>query len=174
MNRIACIAGLVFLAMAGQVLAQKYPDRPIRLIVPYAPGGSVDTTSRLLAPRFAEVLGQQVVVENRPGANGNIAASAVARAHPDGYTFLYNSSALALSPALYSKNIVDPRKDLMPVNGTAALPLVLEAVFVLYVLPRIRERAWVFPVETSAWAVFALGIFTFIRMTASDFIYFQF
>ena len=63
---------------------------------------------------------------------------------------------------------------MLTVTGLTALPLVLEAVVVLYVLPRIRERAWFFPVETSAWAVFALGIFTFIRMTASDFIYFQF
>ena len=80
MNKIACIAGLVFLAMAGQVLAQKYPDRPIRLIVPYAPGGSVDTTSRLLAPRFAEALGQPVVVENRPGGGAIIGTGSVAKA----------------------------------------------------------------------------------------------
>lgn len=90
----------------------------------FAAGGPNDLVSRALALRLSDQLKHQVIVENRPGANGNIAASAVARAAPNGSMFLYNSSSLALSPALYSKNIVDPLKDLVPVNGTAALPLV--------------------------------------------------
>ncbi|MDB5820953.1 MAG: tripartite tricarboxylate transporter substrate binding protein, partial [Rhizobacter sp.] len=77
-----------------------------------------------LSQRLSLQLGQPVVVENRPGANGNIAASAVSRAAPDGYTFLYNSSSLALSPSLYRKTMVDPLHELTPVNGTATLPLV--------------------------------------------------
>ena len=101
-----------------------WPARPVVLMVGFPPGGPNDLVARALAQRLGEQLKQQIVVENRPGANGNIAASAVARAAPDGYTFLYNSSALALSPALYTKNIVEPLKDLAPVNGTAALPLV--------------------------------------------------
>lgn len=100
-----------------------WPSRPIVLMVGFPPGGPNDLVARAMAQRLNEQLKQQIVVENRPGANGNIAASAVARAAPDGYTFLYNSSALALSPALYTKNIVEPLKDLVPVNGTAALPL---------------------------------------------------
>ena len=116
-----------------------WPNRSIQLLLGFPPGGPNDLVARALALRLSEQLKQQVVVENRPGANGNIAASAVARALPDGYTFLYNSSSLALSSALYSKNIVDPRKDLVPVNGTAALPLVLivEASF-----PANNFREW--------------------------------
>ena len=101
-----------------------WPAKPIMLILGFPPGGPNDLVARAMGARLTEQLKQQIVVENRPGANGNIAASAVSRAAPDGYTFLYNSSALALSPALYTKNPVDPRKDLVAVNGTAALPLV--------------------------------------------------
>jgi tripartite-type tricarboxylate transporter receptor subunit TctC len=118
------------LAMAAGALAlpawsqSEWPSKPIVLMLGFAAGGPNDLVSRALALRLSEQLKHQVIVENRPGANGNIAASAVARAAPDGSMFLYNSSSLALSPALYSKNIVDPLKDLVPVNGTAALPLV--------------------------------------------------
>jgi tripartite-type tricarboxylate transporter receptor subunit TctC len=94
------------------------------LILGFPPGGPNDLVARVLGQRLTEQLKQPIVIENRPGANGNIAAGAVSRAAPDGYTFLYNSSSLALSPALYSKSTFDPRKDLVPVNGTAALPLV--------------------------------------------------
>ena len=116
-----------------------WPSRPIQLLLGFPPGGPNDLVARALALRLTDQLKQQVVVENRPGANGNIAASAVARANPDGYTFLYNSSSLALSAALSSKSVVDPRKDLLPVNGTAALPLVLivEASF-----PASNFREW--------------------------------
>lgn len=118
------------LAMAASAMAlpawsqSEWPSKPIVLMLGFAAGGPNDLVSRALALRLSDQLKHQVIVENRPGANGNIAASAVARAAPDGSMFLYNSSSLALSPALYSKNIVDPLKDLMPVNGTAALPLV--------------------------------------------------
>jgi tripartite-type tricarboxylate transporter receptor subunit TctC len=118
------------LAMAAGAMAlpawsqSEWPSKPIVLMLGFAAGGPNDLVSRALALRLSDQLKHQVIVENRPGANGNIAASAVARAAPDGSMFLYNSSSLALSPALYSKNIVDPLKDLMPVNGTAALPLV--------------------------------------------------
>ena len=122
-RRTVLAATLAILAMPGRAQSD-WPAKPIVLLLGFAPGGPNDLVARALALRLSELLKQQVVVENRPGANGNIAASAVARAAPDGYTFLYNSSSLALSPALYTKNIVDPLKDLMPVNGTAALPLV--------------------------------------------------
>lgn len=112
-------------AIASPGWAQsEWPNKPIVLMLGFAAGGPNDLVSRALALRLSDQLKHQVIVENRPGANGNIAASAVARAMPDGSMFLYNSSSLALSPALYSKNIVDPLKDLVPVNGTAALPLV--------------------------------------------------
>ena len=117
----------------------EWPSRPIQLLLGFPPGGPNDLVARALALRLSDQLKQQIVVDNRPGANGNIAASAVARANPDGHTFLYNSSSLALSAALYSKNLIDPRKDLVPVNGTAALPLVMivEATF-----PANNFREW--------------------------------
>ena len=124
-NRRALL-GASLAALAPLAWAQAdWPTRPIQLLLGFPPGGPNDLVARAMALRLSDQLKQQVVVENRPGANGNIAARAVARANPDGYTFLYNSSALALSPALYTKNIVDPLKDLVPVNGTAALPLVM-------------------------------------------------
>jgi tripartite-type tricarboxylate transporter receptor subunit TctC len=110
---------------AGGASAQgAWPDRPITLMLGFAAGGPNDLVARVLAKRLGEQLKQGVVVENRPGANGNIAAGVVARAAPDGYTFLYNSSSLALTPSLYAKPPIDPLRELTPVNGTASLPLV--------------------------------------------------
>lgn len=142
-RQLLLTAACALLACATQVQAQApagdFPNKPIRIVVTFPPGGSADGVVRMLVPRLNEKLGQQVVVDNRPGAGGTIGGSIVARANPDGYTFLYNSSALALSPALYTKNIVDPLKDLVPVNGTAALPLVMvvEASF-----PASNFREW--------------------------------
>ncbi len=117
--------GLTLAALTSMVRAQgEWPTRPITLILGFPPGGPNDLVARAMSQRLSEQLKQPVLVDNRPGANGNIAASAVARAAPDGHTFLYNSSSLALSPALYRKNQVDPLVDLTPVNGTASLPLV--------------------------------------------------
>lgn len=101
-----------------------WPSKPITLMVGFPPGGPNDIVARALSLRLSAQLKQQVVIVNRPGANGNIAAYSVAHALPDGYTFLYNSSALALSPVLFRKSQVDPLRDLTPVNGTATLPLV--------------------------------------------------
>ena len=128
------------LAVAPPARAQSdWPARPITLILGFPPGGPNDLVARALALRLSELLKQQVQVDNRPGANGNIAAAAVARAAPDGHTFLYNSSSLALSPALYRKNLIDPLRELTPVNGTASLPLVcvVEAAF-----PAHNFREW--------------------------------
>jgi tripartite-type tricarboxylate transporter receptor subunit TctC len=122
-RRQALTLGAGAIALPGWTQSE-WPNKPIVLMLGFAAGGPNDLVSRALALRLSDQLKHQVIVENRPGANGNIAASAVARATPDGSVFLYNSSSLALSPALYSKNIVDPLKDLVPVNGTAALPLV--------------------------------------------------
>ena len=122
-RRSALTAALATLATSAWPQTD-WPNKPVLLLLGFPPGGPNDLVARALAQRLSEQLKQQFVVENRPGANGNIAASAVARAAPDGYTFLYNSSSLALSPALYRKNPVDPLHDLLPVNGTATLPLV--------------------------------------------------
>lgn len=112
-------------AASSNVWSQaSWPERPITLILGFAPGGPNDLVARLLARRLSEQLKQSVIVENRPGANSNIATNLVSRAAPDGYTFLYNSSSLALNPALYASSAIDPLRALVPVNGTATLPLV--------------------------------------------------
>ncbi|GJG97263.1 tripartite tricarboxylate transporter substrate binding protein [Cupriavidus pauculus] len=107
-------------------LAATYPDRPIRLVVPFPPGGPTDLVSRVIARKMSDELGQQVLVDNRPGANGNIGNEIVAKAPADGYTVLYNTSSIALSQALYKKLPYDVKRDLVPVAMTANVPLVLE------------------------------------------------
>lgn len=97
------------------VLAQAYPAKPIRLIVPYAAGGATDTYARVFGPKFTEAWGQQVIVDNRPGAGGNVGAAVVAKSPPDGYTILLNTSGQAIAPALYRKLSYDTAKELQPV-----------------------------------------------------------
>jgi len=102
--------------------AQDYPDRPVTMIVPYAPGGSADVLARAIGPAMSEVLGQSVVVELRPGAGGNIGANYVAsNARADGYTVLFASISLSTAPALQDIPF-DPVKDLVPVFGLGAIP----------------------------------------------------
>ena len=101
----------------GCAVAQPYPSKPIRLIIPYPPGGGSDTIGRPLAQKMSEGLGQQIVVENRGGANGNIGMEAAARAAPDGYTLIFALSAqLAINPGLYKKIPYDPIKDFSPIT----------------------------------------------------------
>lgn len=109
-------------ALPGRALAQPYPDRPVTMVVPYAPGGSADVLARVIGPAMSEVLGQPVVVELRPGAGGNIGAAHVAKAvAPDGLHFLFASLSLSTSPAV--TNIpFDPLVDLAPVAGVGAIP----------------------------------------------------
>ncbi len=102
-----------------------WPSRPIRVIVPFPPGGSVDTVARLLAPRLADTLGQQVVVENRGGASGNIGTEQVVRATPDGYTLLVHTIPLVANTFLYAKVPFDPLTDLVPVTMISAAPTVV-------------------------------------------------
>jgi len=105
--------------------AQAWPAKPIRLVVPFTPGGVTDTSGRLIAEQLSKRLGQQVIVDNKPGANGNIAGDLVAKAPADGYTLLYNTSSIALSTALYKKLPFDVKTDFAPVALTAVIPLVL-------------------------------------------------
>jgi tripartite-type tricarboxylate transporter receptor subunit TctC len=124
--RIEWLVGVVALFAAVHVNAQAYPARPIRLIVPFAPGGNVDITARALAPGLSEALGQQVVVENRPGAGGTIATDFVAKAPPDGYTLLMGSSSVMTNgPALYPKLPYDVVRDLAPVGRVSVVPLAI-------------------------------------------------
>src|SRR5262249_45427311 len=104
-------------------LAQTYPDKPIKMIVPYPPGGPIDTMARLVAHDLSFNLGQQVVVDNRPGAGSTLGTKAAAAADPDGYTLLFASSgSLAVAPALYSSFDLDPRKAFAPIASVSLLP----------------------------------------------------
>jgi len=105
--------------------AQSWPTKPVRMIIAFPPGGPTDLVSRVLAQKLSEQLGQQVIVDNKPGAGGNIAAELAARATPDGYTIFYNTSAIVIGPALYGKVNYDTLKDFAPVLLTASVPMVL-------------------------------------------------
>src|SRR5258706_6496892 len=107
---------------AGSSSAKEYPVRPIRIIVGFAPGGPTDVIARIVAQKLSESLGQQVVVDNRSGAGGNIGIGMVANATPDGYTILVVSSALVLNPGLYGKIPYDAEKSFSPVSNMAASP----------------------------------------------------
>ena len=121
MNVVACIA----LFAAGIASAQNYPAKTVRIIVPYPAGGTSDILSRLLSPKLNEVFGQPIVVDNRPGANGNIGADMVAKSAPDGYTMLLaDLGALTISPSIY-KLPFDPVRDLAPVTMVAYSPHLL-------------------------------------------------
>ena len=117
---------LALAVFAAAVTAQDYPSKPIRLIVPFPPGGGTDLFSRVLAGKLSETLKWVVVVENKPGAGGNIGVDAAAKAPPDGYTLVMGqTSNLTISPTLYRKLPYDPLKDLVPVVLVADAPLVL-------------------------------------------------
>src|SRR3954451_17495711 len=121
---------LVALALfgAGAASAQSYPDRPIHILVPYAPGGITDIAARLVGAKLAEAWGQQVVVENRPGGNGFIAMTAAVRSVPDGYTLVMASGGdLALNPALFKQMPYDVERDLIPITAVSDAPIVLAA-----------------------------------------------
>jgi tripartite-type tricarboxylate transporter receptor subunit TctC len=113
----ALVAALASAPMLAQGAEGEYPSKPIRMLVGFAPGGGTDTTARALTPKLAERLGQQVIVDNRPGAAGNIATDLTTKAPPDGYTTLMGTiAALAINPTLYGNLPFDPLKDLAPVT----------------------------------------------------------
>jgi len=106
--------------------AQQYPSRPIRLLVPNPPGGATDNLARVIAPKLSGVLGQAVVVDNRPGSNGNLATEAAARAAPDGHTLMLSADAqIVISPHLYRKLPFDTLKDLTPVASLVSTQMLL-------------------------------------------------
>jgi tripartite-type tricarboxylate transporter receptor subunit TctC len=125
----ACLVPAFVLALgAGQANAQaaRYPDRPIKIVVGFAPGGGTDVAARIVAQKLSEGFGQSVVVENRPGASGMIADDAVAKAPPDGYTLMLGTqTTLAVAPALYRKFNFDPAKEFVGVSMTGISPLAL-------------------------------------------------
>lgn len=112
--------------IAGSAGAQPYPVRPVRLIVPFPPGGNIDITARAIAPGLTELLGQTIVVDNRGGAGGIIGTDLVAKSNPDGYTLvLASSGTVTVAPSLYTKMPYDPVKDLAPISLLSYVPIVL-------------------------------------------------
>jgi tripartite-type tricarboxylate transporter receptor subunit TctC len=118
---------MLVLALAGGAVAQAYPNKPIRLVVGYPAGGGADALARLLATRLSDALGQQVLVDNRPGASSAIASDYVAKAAPDGYTLYFADSAMLVAPSLSSQAGYDPIRSFTPISGAVTLPLVLVA-----------------------------------------------
>jgi tripartite-type tricarboxylate transporter receptor subunit TctC len=119
--RLVVCAGLC--AIASAALAQgKYPDRPIRLIAPFPPGGTIDVNARIIAPAVTESIGQQVVIDNRSGASGMIGTAEVARAKPDGYTLLINTTPLVTNAVMFSKVPYDLQKDFDAVSMLSSTP----------------------------------------------------
>jgi tripartite-type tricarboxylate transporter receptor subunit TctC len=125
MPRRAFLLTLALLLGAGAAHAQPYPTRAIKLIVPYAPGGGTDILARLIAPKLSEALGQQVVIENRPGGSGNIGYELAARAAPDGYTLTMVDTSYMTNPSLFAKLPIDFDKDLVPLSLLASGPVIL-------------------------------------------------
>jgi tripartite-type tricarboxylate transporter receptor subunit TctC len=125
-----CIAHVM-----GPSAEAAYPEKTIRLVVPYAPGGGNDVLARILAPKLAEFLGQPVIVENRPGASGSVGSAEVARAAPDGYTILIATNAMVINPAVYTNLGFDILKDFAP------LGLIADVQFVLVAHPSVAAKS---------------------------------
>ena len=124
--RRVTIIFLAVLALTAPGVAQNYPDRVVRIVNPYPPGGSVDVMARLLAQKLGENLGQQFIVENRSGGGGNTGSDSVAKAEPDGYTLLFTAPGpLTVNQTLYSKLTFDPATDFAPIALFATAPIVL-------------------------------------------------
>lgn len=125
MNLHSPLLALLTFTLATTAHAQNYPNKPIRLVVPFAVGGTNDIVARFIAPKLWEALGQPVVVDNRPGAGSNVGAEIVAKAVPDGYTLLIASISMAANLALYGKLNYDPGRDLTPITEIVEIPIIL-------------------------------------------------
>jgi tripartite-type tricarboxylate transporter receptor subunit TctC len=122
----ACAAAVAGLVVFKNANSQEWPDKPVRIVVPFGPGGGTDIQGRLLSKKFYESMGQTFVVDNRAGAAGLIGADQVAKAPPDGYTILFTTASLTVNVTLYKKTIAfDPVKDLVPVSWISSVPLLL-------------------------------------------------
>jgi tripartite-type tricarboxylate transporter receptor subunit TctC len=126
-SMLRCLAALPLLALsvATHAAAQSYPTKPITIVVPYPPGGPTDIVARLVGQKLGERVGQQVIIDNRPGAGGNVGAALVARAAPDGYTLLLGTTAHAINPSVFASLNYNIVKDFSPVVLLTSLPLVV-------------------------------------------------
>ena len=126
MSRRAAIAGPLSILAAGTGRAADYPDHPVRMVVPFPPGGPTDIFARVLSARLSDELGQQVVIENKAGAGGNIGTEAVSTARPDGYTLLFGTAAThGINVSLYQHLPYDPLRDFEPIAHVGTVPMAL-------------------------------------------------
>ncbi len=121
----AVTAALLLGAAASPAVAQAWPAKPVRIVVPFAPGGSTDVIARMVAQKLTTLWGQTVVVENRAGAGGNVGADVVAKSPADGYTLLMASGSITINPHLYKNMPFDTKKDLVPVSNVASGPMLV-------------------------------------------------
>ena len=128
-------ASILALLLAGEVDAQAFPVKPLRFVVGLAPGGGTDVVARMMAQRISPVIGQQILVENRPGASGNIAAEIVAKAPADGYTLLVSTASHVINPSLFSRLNYDPIKDFAAITQLTSQP------YIVVVNPRVPARS---------------------------------
>jgi tripartite-type tricarboxylate transporter receptor subunit TctC len=142
-NIARTIAFAAALAIAAPCLAQDWPNKPVRIIVPFAPGGPVDIIARIVGAKLNESLGQQFVIENRTGAGGNIGAAVVAKAAPDGYTVLTTSSAIVVNVSLYRDPGYDAIRDFVPVAIAASQPnmIIVNAALPARTLPELISES---------------------------------
>jgi tripartite-type tricarboxylate transporter receptor subunit TctC len=124
-TRLGFCLPIALLLCSAPAFPQQYPAKPVRLIVPFAPGGPVDITARIVGQKLGETFNQQFIVETRAGASGTIGAELVAKSAPDGYTILVSSSSIAITPHMYRKLNYDPARDLAPVTVVMTSPFLL-------------------------------------------------
>ena len=166
--RVAALAaGSTAATIGGRLYAQTYPNKPIKLVVAFPPGGPTDIVARAIAVKLSEQIGQAVLVENKAGAGGNLGADFVAKSAPDGYTLFYNTSAIAIAPALYGKVSYDVLKDFEPVIATAAVAMIL---LVHPSFPAKNVREWIAHVKANPdkinYASTGSGTITHLAMAA--------
>lgn len=166
--RVAALAaGSTAATISGRLYAQTYPNKPIKLVVAFPPGGPTDIVARAIAVKLSEQIGQAVLVENKAGAGGNLGADFVAKSAPDGYTLFYNTSAIAIAPALYGKVSYDVLKDFEPVIATAAVAMIL---LVHPSFPAKNVREWIAHVKANPdkinYASTGSGTITHLAMAA--------
>lgn len=173
MFRIACASlfGILIALPAPPALtADVYPQKPIRLVIPFSPGGGTDLLARAVSDKLAEILGTSVIIDNRPGAGGTLGTAVVARAAPDGYTFLFTSASYTFTPSLYKELPYDPLKDFKPVTMFASTPNIL-AVHPLLPVKNVKELIALARKRPGEIHFGSAGIGSNIHLTAELFTY---
>jgi tripartite-type tricarboxylate transporter receptor subunit TctC len=163
---LACVV-----AIAGVASAQTYPSRPVRIVVPFAPGGATDIVTRLVGQKLGEMWGQTVVVDNRGGAGGNIGADIVAKATPDGYTLLMTSgSIVTANPYIFRKLPYSPEKDLVAITNVASGPQII-AVNPSFNAKTLKELIVIAKAKPRSLSYGSAGIATQTHLAAENFLY---